>query len=336
MKKTKFASYCTNKLPEGCRFCVKGQKLVLFITGICSRNCFYCSLSEKRKNKDIVWANERECGSPKDAIAEAIASRAEGAGITGGDPLIVLDRTIKYAKALKKKFGKKFHIHIYLPTKLVTKEKLEKLSKYIDEIRFHPDFLNGDGIEKLRLAGLFWNKPNIGIELPVFPDKATETFDFIAKASPFIGFANLNELEISDTNFSHMTKHYRMNKDGYAVHGSKEAGLKILKMCGQAGLKLNAHFCTAETKNFHQYQNRIKLREIMPYGYRTPSGTVRYFAVYGNINGLKGKGIYLDKRNKRAIISEKLASKLLAQGFKVERVEELPTYDAVVIEKEEL
>ncbi|MFA5084343.1 MAG: radical SAM protein, partial [Candidatus Paceibacterota bacterium] len=121
MKKTKFASYCTNKLPEGCRFCVKGQKLVLFITGICSRNCFYCSLSEKRKNKDIVWANERECGSPKDAIAEAIASRAEGAGITGGDPLIVLDRTIKYAKALKKKFGKKFHIHIYLPTKLVTK-----------------------------------------------------------------------------------------------------------------------------------------------------------------------------------------------------------------------
>jgi hypothetical protein len=34
----------------------------------------------------------------------------------GGDPLLFLNRTINYAKALKKAFGKKFHIHIYLHT----------------------------------------------------------------------------------------------------------------------------------------------------------------------------------------------------------------------------
>lgn len=341
--KTKYASYCTNQLPEGCKFCVKGRKLVLFITGICSRNCYYCSLSEKRKNKDIVWANKRCCARPEEAIAEAIASRASGAGITGGDPLIVLNRTLKYAKALKSKFGKKFHIHIYLPTKLVTKEKLKKLSKYVDEIRFHPQFLQkdvGDEIEKVKLAGLFWKKSNIGIELPVFPNKVKETFEIIKKASPFIDFVNLNELEISDTNFNYIMKHYKMNKDSYTIRGSKEAGLKILKMCDKTKLNINAHLCTAETKNFYQYQNRIKLREILPYGFRTESGSVRYFAIYGDAKRLmkelrKFKKIYVDYKNKRIIISEKIVPKLIDK-YKIARVEELPTWDAVQIEQEDL
>lgn len=342
IRKTHYASYCTNQLPEGCKFCVKGRKLVLFITGICSRNCFYCSLSERRKNIDKVWANERECRSEKDAIAEAIASHASGAGITGGDPLIVLPRTLRYAKALKKKFGKKFHIHIYLPTLLATKDKLKKLSKYVDEVRFHPEFLKKDiedEVEKIKLASLFWKKQNIGIELPMFPGRIKETFEMIKEASPFISFVNLNELEISDTNFNYIIKHYKMNKDGYTAKGSKEAGLKILKLCERAKLKLNVHFCTAETKNFFQYQNRIKLREIMPYGFRTKSGSVIYFAIYGNVQKLarelkKFKKIYVDKKNKRVIIAENIVPRLMASGHKIERVEELPTWDAVVIEKE--
>ena len=102
--KTRFDSYCINGIADGCKYCVKGKKLVLFITGKCLRSCSYCSLSTKRKNKDIIWANERECSTPEDLLEEVRKSNATSAGITGGDPLLFLSRTLKYAKILKKNF----------------------------------------------------------------------------------------------------------------------------------------------------------------------------------------------------------------------------------------
>jgi len=49
LNKTKYDSYCINGIAEGCKYCVRGEKLVLFVSGKCSRQCWYCSLSNKRK-----------------------------------------------------------------------------------------------------------------------------------------------------------------------------------------------------------------------------------------------------------------------------------------------
>lgn len=367
MHKTNYDSYCLkrNGLPKGCKFCVRGQKLVLFISGKCSRNCIYCSLSKKRKNKDDIWANERKCQNTKDVINEVIESNSKGAGITGGDPLIVLNRTITYAKALKRKFGKSFHIHIYLPTKLITKEKLKKLSKCIDEVRIHPEFLKNnkntslkDEIAKIKFATLFWKKQNIGIELPVLPNKTKEIFNLINKTSHLVGFVNLNELEISETNFNYITNNYKLNKDSYTINGSKEAGLKILKLCRKNKLNIKVHLCTANTKNQHQYKNRLKLHKILPYGYKTREGTVRYFAIYSkdnkkinknnnnnnnnkiNFKNLtsqlkKFKYVYPDIKRNRILLSEKIVPKILAlDKYKIARTEEFPTYDGDLIQLE--
>ncbi|MEM2089860.1 MAG: 4Fe-4S cluster-binding domain-containing protein [Candidatus Pacearchaeota archaeon] len=351
VKKTKYESYCLKDfdVAKGCKLCVAGKKLVLFITGLCSRNCFYCSLSDKRKNKNKVWANERRCRSVEDAILEAKESKAEGAGITGGDPLVVMRRTLKYARALKKAFGKKFHIHIYVPTDKVNFKVLEKLHQHIDEIRFHPYFLIENiekEIEKIKLANAFWKKSQIGIEMPLLPDHVREITTFIKKASPYIDFVNLNELEISDTNFDYITTHYKLDSNGYTVKSSIEAGMKVLKACKNLGLKI--HLCTAKTKNFFQYKNRLKLRKILPFSVRTEEGTIRLFAMYGNIEKLieklkkhkksyaSRKNIYIDKRHKRIILHEKIVPELLKAGFKIARVEELPTYDATMLEFEYL
>ena len=352
MIKTKFSSYCLNNIACGCKYCVKGRKLVLFISGVCSRNCYYCSLSDTRKNKDIIWANERKINNIKELIEEAKVSNAKGAGITGGDPLLFLSRTLEYAKALKEKFGKNFHIHIYLPTKLVSREKLKKLSKYIDEVRFHPEFLcremnleeAEEDMKKIFLASEFWKKENIGIELPIFPDKKQEILNFILKIKEHIGFANLNELEISETNINNLGK-YKFKEGGYVVSGSKEAGIWILKELEKLNIKLKVHLCTAELKDWHQYKNRLLLHDILPYGSRTGEGTVLYYAIYSRnkkefnklIKQLKNKKVYIDTKKSRIILSKPAVQGLIKnRKYKVERVEEYPTYDGEEVMREKI
>jgi len=345
--KTKFSSYCLNGIAEGCNLCVKGRKLVLFISGKCSRACWYCSLSEKRKNKNIIWANEREIKNTKQLIEEAKDSNAKGAGITGGDPLLFLSRTLKFASALKKEFKNKFHIHIYLPTKLVSSSNLKKLSKYVDEVRFHPEFIldsstQNKDIEKIKLAENYWKKSNIGIELPMIPDKKQEILEFILKIKDIVGFVNLNEFEISDTNFNIIKSKYNLNKDTYTILKSRKSGVWILNQLNKLKLKNKVHFCTACLKNNYQYQNRLKLHKIKKFGRKTSEGTVIYLSVYPkNMNQeekkikMLGNNQYvLDHKNKRIILSVNLARKLLEKGFKITKTEEHPTYDSTVLESE--
>jgi hypothetical protein len=371
IKKTKYDSYCLNGVAKGCEYCVKGEKLVLFMTGICKRGCWYCSLSKKRKNQNLIFANERECKNFEDILKEVKESNATSAGITGGDPLIFFERTIEFATKLKKEFGEKFHIHIYLPTKLVTKEKLEKLSKCVDEVRFHPEFLidnenpqrvlhsssnptgscirtsgihsscNQTGslsssqmedIEKIKLAEKIFGRKNIGIELPMIPEKKNKILDFILNVEKNISFVNLNEFELSETNFDRITKNYTLKEGGYVVAGSLEAGKWILEELTKTKSKLKVHMCTAELKNCSQFANRLKRHEILPYGKKTKEGTVIYLISEGKLNL---KGTYYDKDKKRTILSEPTARKLLTK-YKIKRVEEYPTYDRIEVEEEEL
>jgi len=347
MIKTKFSSYCLNDVAEGCKFCVKGKKLVLFISGVCSRNCYYCSLSDVRKNKDKIWANERECRSVNDLIEEIKASNSKGAGITGGDPLLFLDRTLEYARAMKQEFGKNFHIHIYLPTKLVSSDKLKRLAEYVDEVRFHPEFLcremtdeeAEEDMEKIFMASEFWKKENIGIELPVFPDKMKEILNFILKIKEHIGFVNLNELEVSETNIENIQK-YKFKDGGYIVSGSIEAGIWILQELEKLQTKLKVHLCTAELKDWEQYKNRLLMHEILPHGQRTEEGTVIYLAIYAKDSEqfnelIKLKLGYADNKKRRIILPEKRASKLINnRKYNVERVEEYPTFDGAEVLRE--
>ncbi|MEM4270739.1 MAG: 4Fe-4S cluster-binding domain-containing protein [Candidatus Pacearchaeota archaeon] len=340
IEKTKFEAYVLNGIPEGCKRCIKGEKLVLFITGICPRKCNYCSLSEKRKDIDAIWANERKCSSPKEVIEEAIESNATSASITGGDPLSVLPRTIEYAKALKNKFGKSFHIHIYLTPSLANESSLKELSKCIDEVRFHPSFLTKDLPKEenekekniIKLASEIFGINNVGIELPLIPDKKQQILDYIKQTSTFIGFVNLNEFEISDTNFDFVTENYILNEDGCRINGSKESGIWIINELKKLNSKLKVNVCTAKTKLRYQYLNRLKLHNILPFGEKTSEGTVIYFVTpltSENEQEIKKfNGYFIDKKKNRIIISKKLIEKLLKKtSLKITKVEEYPTFD---------
>lgn len=280
------------KLSEGCILCLEGKKLVLFMTGKCNRGCFYCPLPESRMGKDVVYANERKLSNVeaiKEAIEEAELMDAKGMGITGGDPLLVLDRTIKYIKAFKKRFGKQFHCHIYVVTQNVTFENLKKLAKAgIDEIRFHPQFLNEKTYEEdirkmtyaLKLKGKYHWK--VGMEIPAIPKTAKQTIKFLDKAKDIIEFLNLNELEMSVLNAPALMRRKMIWKeDSAAIKSSEKAALEIARHMKKT--KIPAYYCSARTKDIFQYKNRLKRRLksiIKPYDIQISETSLYRAALY--------------------------------------------------------
>jgi uncharacterized protein len=255
-------TYSVYKEPaKGCKLCVKGEKLVLFVTGLCAQKCTFCPVSEKKFGKDIVYANEWKIENFNNLVEEIKLTNAKGAGITGGDPLVTIDKTCKYIKFLKKKFGKKFHIHLYTPFKLVNEQNMKKLfNAGLDEIRFHPN-LDID-IEWKNINYAFKYKWDIGIEIPCLPDKLNEMKKMLNYFSDKVNFVNLNELEFSDT----IVKHYNMNNyktknnKSYAAKGSKENALKLISYAKKNKLKCSVYFCSALLKDKIQMGNRILRR----------------------------------------------------------------------------
>lgn len=264
VKKTPFYSWKAGSLAKGCALCVQGKKVVLFVTGLCAQRCYYCPVSEQKFGKDRVFANEWEITDSKNPIElleEIRLTNAKGAGITGGDPLANVDRTCAYIRLLKKRFGEKFHIHLYTPLILVSEERLQKLAHAgLDEIRFHLNLDDSKLWSRLDLAQL--HKWDVGIEVPIVPKyekKLKALIDFVRER---VDFVNLNELERSDT----ATPHYRLDEMGfkqknrisYGIKGSDETALKILNYAAKKGLA--CHYCTAKLKDGVQVVQRLKRR----------------------------------------------------------------------------
>ncbi|MBI2665159.1 radical SAM protein [Candidatus Woesearchaeota archaeon] len=252
-----YYSYNIGPLPKGCQYCVRGEKLVLFVTGICPRHCVFCPVSDEKYQHDVSFANERSVKSDEDVLKEAELMKAKGAGITGGDPLTRLDRTISYIKLFKEKFGKHFHIHLYTSLNLVNEEVLGALQEAgLDEIRFHLDLDDKKFWPKLELAGKFsWD---IGVEVPLIVGKHKELLILVDFVQDKVKFLNLNELEIADNN-QYQLKTLKTKDDlSYAVAGSADMGLQLLEYIQEKGYHLSVHLCTAKLKDAVQLSNRIK------------------------------------------------------------------------------
>lgn len=346
LKPNQYYSYNLGQLPKGCQYCVRGEKLVLFVTGICPRKCYFCPVSDEKYQQDVIFANERKVTNTQNILQEAEMMRAKGAGITGGDPLTKLERTLEYIKLLKQKYGTHFHIHLYTSLDLVEEEKLKRLFEAgLDEIRFHLDLDEDKFWKKLFLAKKFsWD---VGIEIPLVPNKLPETKKIIDFIQNKVNFLNLNELEVADNQQSQLLKLGLTVKDelSYAVKGSLELGLELLNYIQEKKYPLSVHLCTAKLKDAVQLANRLKreakgakkqfdhvdeeglltrgalyLPELAPdFGYRSKLKSVnkeeyikQLIPLYKQIKEklrLKDEQIYLDQEKSRILLSVKTAKK---------------------------
>jgi len=233
--------------------------MVLFVTGICEKSCFYCPLSDVRKGKDVIFADEVPVKNDLEIILECRAIDAEGTGITGGDPLIKARRTLKYVKLLKKEFGREHHIHLYTNGMHAERDLLKKLKDAgLDEIRFHPDRKFWDRIAVAKEVGIY-----TGAELPAIPGeegKVKAFIEYLVKVKA--DFLNLNQLEFAPENALQLIQRgYSLEEgDMSAVKGSEETALSIIKWAVGEGIPLPIHYCPSSVKDAIQTKKRLLRR----------------------------------------------------------------------------
>lgn len=330
--------------------------MVLFVTGICRFRCFYCPVSPTRNQLDVVYANERRVRTDDDVIEEARAIGAAGTGITGGDPLGVVDRVEHYVRLLKREFGPEHNIHLY--THEPNPEKLARLAGAgLDEFRLHiPHYLwgplstDGGAYRAVLEAAPEWGVRR-GVEIPVLPEKEAElrrllrTLDAIG-----VDFVNLNELEVSETNEAKMHERgYRVDpRNGWGVRGSRAVAERIVR---ELALGVPVHYCSSRFKDGVQLRQRLLRRAertAPSFAPRTEDGTV----ILGVVEAMgdtdldrwslrvarrlgAGKGDYrVDPERRRVEVSpfalRRVARRLPWPAFEVEVY---PTADALEVER---
>lgn len=267
-------SLYNKELPLGCELCRLGGKLVVFISGECGDNCYYCPVSNERFGKDVMFANEKKVEDLHEFIYEAYKMNALGAGITGGDPILHLDRVVNLIKLLKTEFGKNFHVHLYTSGRYVNYDSLEALEEAgLDEIRFHP--LKPEYLKAVEKALKF--SMDVGIEVPSVPGEEEYLRFLINWAIDHkVKFVNINELEITERNYQNMNaRGFRISHGLAGAKGSFEVAYKVLKEFEFSNI--NLHYCSSVYKDVVETRTRF-LRTIRmsskPYEMYTGEGTI--------------------------------------------------------------
>ncbi|MHA1916966.1 MAG: radical SAM protein [Candidatus Ranarchaeia archaeon] len=286
--KTPFGGLIVGKLPLGCEMCLEGKKLVVFATGLCKSNCFFCPVSTQRIYHDVIFANERPIKDLNEILEEKTVSNAAGASITGGEPLLVFQRVIDSINLLKDHYGENFHIHMYTTGKGMDVNQLKELENAgLDELRFHP--FSSKNFPIIEKAKKFSYK--VGAEIPLVPGR----FNFIKKLATFLNqidadLFNLNELEFSDSNQEEMEfRGFELSKNSLsAAIGSHKLGLSVIDWVKE-NTDLNAYFCPTNVKDVVQLTNRFRNRAeniAEPYSQITEEGLIVKGIIYAKSDDL--------------------------------------------------
>ncbi len=282
-------------LPMGCIRCREGAKVVLFITGLCDKECFYCPVSREKMYRDVLFANERPIhpGQWDDLFDECDLIGAKGAGITGGDPMVVPERVVDVTRALKAHYGPDFHIHLYTSCAFDTKWLAALAEAGLDEIRFHPDADEYKHMNQSWHHAAIQEALRVGlttmVEIPCIPGME-EDIQALAHYLEETGAhgLNMNELEFSEPNIQALkTRGFQIADDtSQRVEGSRTTATNVLDAWRQhrqtTGSTFAVHFCSSPYKDAIQLMQRLRRRAertARPFEEQTEEGTLLYAAL---------------------------------------------------------
>lgn len=259
------ASLSWGHLSPACVECTGTDGSETFSTTFrCHRDCYFCF----NRNQPDYERFFREGCPWEEGLARSASENESLAciGLTGGEPLLDVDASIRFLEAAKARFPMA-HVRMYTSGDLLTEEAARRLRDVgLDEIRFSvkdddPHPLQEQVLRSIELAKRYL--PSVMVEMPVIPG-AEEHMKKLLRAFDEVGVDGINMLEFcfpfcnweefERRGFTLKRPPFEVMYDygysgGLAVSGSEVLILKLMVWALDEGLELGIHYCSLENKH---------------------------------------------------------------------------------------
>ncbi|MEG1794591.1 MAG: radical SAM protein [Rikenellaceae bacterium] len=216
-----YMSFDDKPLSPGCMACKSGGWMCAFIGTRCNCSCPHCPNPNVNDGIDISTVS----GFNGELDINFILTELErpfykGVGISGGEPLLYMDKLVEWITKIKAKFPN-MYVWNYTNGVYATIKNLKRLADAgVDEVRFD---LAADNYSKRTLDNLKTATqiiPNVGIEVPVILEQYSDlikAIDFADKCG--VKYLNLHDLYINETI-------YKKGLGGYIMFYDKISGIQ--------------------------------------------------------------------------------------------------------------
>jgi pyruvate formate-lyase activating enzyme-like uncharacterized protein len=241
----------TRRLPPGCRGCLAGKGTNAFVTGLCTRECFFC-FNQKPRTDELVVHGIR-IAQPEEAPEIVQRYGLRSVGVSGGEPTMRPERLLRLVRALRT-LPFRVRIDLYTNGDGLTNALLAQLKDAsLDALRFNLVARDFD-VEPLTRALCFFDET--AVEVPVIPERLPEMRDMVLQLDALgVPFLNIHEL------FACRENTVRVAKEGYGtggeggpallwepVAGADEAALSLLLFALQNTTRLSVYYCSCRTQ----------------------------------------------------------------------------------------
>lgn len=244
------SKYFTRDLSPGCRICGEGNWSCLFVNGKCNCRCFFCPSLQDETHTPM--SNTVAFPRSDEYLDYIERFGIEGVGISGGEPLLTPETTLKFIREVRGHFPGNY-LWMYTNGTLVNDRILGQLKDAgLDEIRFDIAATNYD-LTGAKTAAR--HIPCVTVEIPAIP----EDLDLVKQKildmdSAGVRYLNLHQLRLTPFNFENL-----VNRNYTFLHGQKVtvlesefAALELLKFAAQKDLALGVNYCSFVYKDRFQ------------------------------------------------------------------------------------
>lgn len=282
-------------ISPGCEICGNGSWSCLFINGKCNCRCFYCPTDQTRIG--VPTTNTLIFPRSQDYVDYIDRLGFNGVSISGGEPLLTADQTVKFIAAVKKKFGDTVYLWLYTNGTLATADMLARLKDAgLNEIRFDIG-ATAYSLDKAAMAVDLFD--HVTVEIPAVPeDYELMTAKLREMSDRGISFLNLHQLRLTPHNLSNMiSRGYTCLHGEYVtVLESELTALKLIRFAVENEIPLPINYCSFVYKNrFQKAASRKRCGQLIRKAYEdvTENGYVRSLYAKGppNVIGSLAEGM---------------------------------------------